>query len=403
VPAPGLRVLVLAETFHPVLGGGETQGRLLCERLASRGHEVTVVTRRSEQGLARVDRLGSVRVARVRPGGKGGYKRWGMLGPAAWSLVRRRRDYDVALILGFRALGLVLPVLRLLEKPAVLKAESMGEMSGAFFDARLGRLGLSRETTPVRLLLAGRNRVLRGADAFVAISRAIRDEMVAAGVAPERITLIPNAVDTSVFRPPTPEEKAGLRRELGLASGETVFVYTGRLVRYKGLPLLLRAWGAVARGRAGLRLLLVGEGGEDMDNCEAELKEYVRRHGLAPSVTFTGGVADVHRYLQASDAFVFPTENEAFGISLVEAMACGLPCLASAAGGVTDIVTPGRDGLLVPPGDGAALEAGLRGLASDPAERARLGWAARATVVERFGVEAVVDEYARLLGAGGAG
>lgn len=394
--------MVLAETFHPVVGGGETQGRLLCERLVNRGHSVTVVTRRSESGLRRDDRLGQVRVLWVGPGGPGGYKRWGMLGPVALTLVRQRREYDVVLVLGFRALGLVLPVLRLLGKPAVLKAESVGEMSGSFFDARLAGLGLSRGAIPVRLLIAGRNRVLRGANAFVAISTAIRNEFIEAGVASERVTLIPNAVDTSVFRPPTPEEKVGIRRRLGLAPGEVVFVYTGRLVRYKGLPLLLRSWAAVARDRLGLRLLVVGEGGHDMHNCEAELKDFVRRNGLSSSVMFTGGVAEVPPYLQAADVFVFPTENEAFGISLVEAMACGLPCLASGVGGVLDIVTPERDGLLLEAGDAAALERGLRRLADNPPERARLGEAARITVAERFGVESVVSAYARLLGGGAA-
>jgi L-malate glycosyltransferase len=392
--------MVLAETFHPVIGGGETQGRLLCERLACRGHGVTVVTRGSEPDLPREDRLGPVRIVRVGPGGSGGYKRWGMLGPVALTLVRQRREYDVVLILGFRALGLVMPVLRLLGKPAVLKAESVGEMSGAFFDSRLAGLRLSRTSLPVRLFITGRNRMLRRASAFVAISEAIRTELIAAGVAPERVALIPNAVDTSVFRPPTPEEKAGLRRRLGLAPDDVVFVYTGRLVRYKGLPLLLRSWAAVARDRPGLRLLVVGEGGQDMHNCEAELREFVRSNGLAASVMFTGGVAEVQSYLQASDAFVFPTENEAFGISLIEAMACGLACLASGVGGVLDIVTPGRDGLLVEPGDAAALEAGLRRLADNPPERARLGEAALITVAEQFGADPVVDAYTRLLGEG---
>jgi glycosyltransferase involved in cell wall biosynthesis len=394
---PALRVLVIAETFHPVLGGGETQSRLLCEQLARRGHRITVVTRRSDGGMKRSDRLGALQIVRVGPGGPGGFKRWTMLGPVMVRLVRRRRDYDVVLVLGFRALGLALMVLRPLGKPAILKAESNGEMSGAFFDARLARIGLPRGWLPVRLLVAARNRVLSRATAFVAISTPIRDEFLAAGARHDRVALIPNAVDTDLFRPPDVDERRTLRRELGLTTGEFVVIYTGRLVRYKGLPLLLRTWARVAQGRLGLRLLLIGTGGQDMDNCEAELRAFVRDHRLESTVTFTGGVDDVHAYLQASDAFVFPTENEAFGISLIEAMACGLPCIATAVGGVNDIVTDGRDGLLVPAGDSGALEGALRRVLDDGEMRACVGAAARRTVVDRYGVEGVVAEYEALL------
>jgi glycosyltransferase involved in cell wall biosynthesis len=392
-----LRVLVIAETFHPVLGGGETQSRLLCEQLARRGHRITVVTRCSDGGMKRSDRLGALQILRVGPGGPGGFKRWTMLAPVMVRLVRRRRDYDVVLVLGFRALGLALMVLRPLGKPAILKAESNGEMSGAFFDARLARIGLPRGWLPVRLLVGARNRVLRRATAFVAISTPIRDELLAAGARPDRIALIPNAVDTDLFRPPDVDEKRTLRRDLGLTTGEFVVIYTGRLVRYKGLPLLLRTWARVAHGRPGLRLLLIGTGGQDMDNCEAELRTFVRDHRLESTVTFTGGVDDVHAYLQASDAFVFPTENEAFGISLIEAMACGLPCIATAVGGVNDIVTDGRDGLLIPAGDSGALEGALRRVLEDGEMRSCMGLAARRTVVDRYGVDRVVAEYEALL------
>ena len=89
----------------------------------------------------------------------------------------------------------------------------------------------------------------------------------------------------------------------------------------------MRVWLEVQRQHPNVKLLVVGAGGLDIHNCEAELKAYVIANGLQDSVHFTGSVENVHEYLQVADIFVFPTENEAFGISLIEAMACGLPAI----------------------------------------------------------------------------
>jgi glycosyltransferase involved in cell wall biosynthesis len=388
---------MLAETFYPELGGGESQARLLAERLAERGHDVMVVTRRSDVSLARRDRLGSIRIARVGPAGHGGAKRWPMLLTAGTALLRRHREFDILLVLGFRTLGIAAVPLGALGKPVVFKAESNGEMSGAFFGPRLGTVGLTLDSPPVRLLIGARNRLLRRADAFVAISSAIQAEMEQAGVSPPRIERIPNAVDTEVFSVPGSEAKQLLRSRLGFGTGDLIVSYSGRLVRYKGLPGLLRVWSRIAQDVAGARLVLVGAGGQDIHNCEADLRNYVRENGLAERVVFTGGVQNVPDFLQISDCFVFPTENEAFGIALIEAMACGLAVVASSTGGIPDIVTDGVDGLLVPPGDEPALERAVRAVLSDPAAAKRMGDAARRTVQERFSIPSVVDSYELLL------
>jgi glycosyltransferase involved in cell wall biosynthesis len=394
----GARICILAETFHPVLGGCESQARLLADRLVGRGHPVTVLTRRSEPVLARHERLGEIDVHRLGPTGPGGNKRWPMVPIAARELWRRRGDFDVVLVLGFRALGLAATAVRhATGLPCVFKAESNGEMSGEFFRAGLRRVRLSPEHPGMRHLLRARNLALRGADAFVALSSAIERELLAAGVEPGRVHRIPNGVDTELFRPAPPRDRAAIRRSLGLPDQGPLVVYTGRLVSYKGLPLLLRVWREIAGSVPDARLVLVGEGSGDIANCEAELRAFVGANALEHRVTFTGPVTDVHTYLQASDVFAFPTENEAFGLSLVEAMACGLACVATAAGGVTDIVTDGRDGLLVPPGDAHALRCALQGLLGEPERAHGLGLAARRTVVERFSAEAVTDAYADLL------
>lgn len=134
-----------------------------------------------------------------------------------------------------------------------------------------------------------------------------------------------------------------------------------------------------------------------MDNCEEELRRYVREHDLGDVVRFTGDVRNVHEYLQASDIFAFPTEDEAFGISLIEAMSCGLPAVATRVGGIPDVLQDGINGLLIDPADEQALEMALVSLLGDRDLRQRLGSAARRRVVEQYSESRVVERYMQLI------
>lgn len=391
-----LRVLLLTETYQPELGGGERQAALLAQGLHRLGYRVTVLTRRSRQELAREETLDGVRIVRVGPAGPGRRRKWGLLVTALPALLRRARDCDVVLVSGFRILAVpALLARRLLGTPVVLKADSSGEMSGEYFHAGLARVGLAPSSVLVRAALALRNRLFRRADAFVAMGEQLRDELLAGGVPARSVHLIPNGVDTRVFRPASPEERSAFKARLGLPAGP-VAIYTGRLVSYKGLPLLLGVWRELAREIESATLVLVGEGSGDMHNCEPALRDYVARHGLDARVRFTGAVGKVEDWLRAADAFVFPTENEAFGLALVEAMACGLPAVTTAVGGIRDFVTDRVNAIVIAPGDAAGLARGVRSLLCDPALAADLGQAARKSVVGRFGEESVAAAYARL-------
>lgn len=392
-----LRVCILTETYHPVIGGGETQARLLAEGLIASGATVQVITRRSDESLPRCEQQGQVRVHRLPPVGPGQFKKWGLLLSVGPLLLRLRREYDVIFVSGFRIVGLAAVLAgRLLGKAVVLKADSQGEMSGEFFSAGLARVGMRAASLPFRLFLYVRNAVLRRADAFAAITPDVAAELANAGIAPARIRMIPNGVDTARFRPLDPPARELLRRRLAIDPAAPVSVYTGRLVSYKGLPALLTAWGALVRERPDARLLLVGEGGLDIHNCEGQLRSRVDSDGLEDSVTFVGGVEDVVPYLQVADVFAFPTENDAFPSSLVEAMACGLATVTTPVGAIPGVVHDGKNGLLVPPGDTTALLAALSRLFGDPGLVARLGEAARQTVLASYASESVTRQYAEL-------
>jgi len=385
------------ETYYPVVGGGETQARVLAEDLVARGFRVIVVTRRSSSTLAKVERIGGVLVYRTSPVGGGQLKRWIMVFACVPVLLGRRRQYDLIYVSGFKALGLTaVAVSRLLGKRCILKADSNGEMSGAFFDRGRQTLGLGSDSTLFRLFLALRNSVLRQADQFLAISTDIAGELQHHGIQRDAIELVTNSVDTNRFCPVNPSAKSALRLRLRLPPDRVIVTFTGRLVSYKGLPLLLRVWEQVQGVHSRAMLLLVGSGGLDIHNCEAELKQQVQARGLQPSVRLTGDVHNVHEYLQASDIFVFPTEKEAFGISLIEAMACGLPVITTPTGGIKDFLVDGQNGLLVEAGSFQQLYAAIHQLLTDASLAGSLGSAALSTARARYARDVVLEQHIAL-------
>ena len=390
-------IWILTETFHPEVGGGETQARALAEGLAGRGYLVEVITRRSASETKRIDRLGPVRIRRVPPVGAGQLKKWGLLLTMLLPLLRVRERPRTLFVSGFRILGIPAVLTGMaLGTPCVLKADSLGEMSGAFFERGLQQLGLSTRSWPFRAFLALRNRLLRQGSRFVSISRPVETELLEAGVEPAAIARIPNGVDVDRFRPADLDEKQRLRERFGIPPGASAVIFTGRLVVYKGLAGLLRAWGAIRQRHPDALLLIVGSGGLDLDNCEQELKDQARDDELGDSVRFVGAVERVEDYLRAADIFVFPTEEEAFGISLVEAMACELPVVSTPAGGLAEILARSDFGLTVEAGSDAALGDALDALLRDPETRARLGREGRRIAERDYSLGAVVDRYVDL-------
>ncbi len=394
-------LLLLTESYHPMVGGGETQARALAAELSRRGVPVVAATRRWEPHAPSLGAVDGTLVHRLAPSGQGHLKKWGLVLTVPRVIRRHRASHPIVFVQGFRILGIpamLTPGRR--RRQVILKADSMGEMSGAFFAPGLRRLGLSTRFLPVRLALRLRNRTLRRADAFVAISSAVADELVECGVPRERIHRIPNGIDLQRFRPPRTGEKVAERRFLELPEAARIVLYTGRLVSYKGLPLLLDVWSRLAGRHPRAHLVLVGEGGADIHSCEAELRARVEGgpgRAPIPRVHFAGAVQEVERFLKVADIFVFPSESESFGISVAEAMAAGLPVVATRAGGLADLVSDEWGGIPVPVGDGQALEEALHRLLSEPELAVELGRRGVRTARARFGMEAVGAAYMDLL------
>ncbi len=388
------RVCMVIESYSPVIGGMERQARSLAAQLAENHVRLQVVTRRTARDVPVSERIDGIPVQRIAPVGSWRGGRWIMAATVLPWLLRHRNEYDLIFVPGFRTLGLSAVLLRKVTgKPCVLKADSRGEMSGSFFSAGLSGRGLSCDGFLIRNLMALRQRILRRADAFVSMSSEMTAEFSRAGVDPSKIFRIPNLVDTTLFKPVDGVEKKALRRRFEIPPEATVFVYTGRLVTYKGLPVLLDAWKQFQRGNPSVMLWIVGGGGHDMHNCEAMLRSFVATHGLEQSVKFSGETRNVHGYLQASDVFVFPTQEEAFGLSLIEAMACGLPSISTDVGGIADFLRDGENAIAVTVGDVRSLVDAMRRFQADPSLRKALGASALEMVAAEFAPATVCRRY----------
>ena len=392
-----MKICIFTETYYPVIGGGETQSHLLAEGLIANGHSVTILTRRSDVALKEHENYGDVSVYRLAPVGTGQLKKWGLLLSSLPALVQLRDQYDLIFVSGYRIIGLTAVLLgKLLRKPVILKADSQGEMSGEFFESGLRNFGTSQSSLLFRLFLGFRNAILKNADGFSAISPEIASEWTSSRVPLNKIHLIPNAVDIKLFTPANAKQKSLLRQKLNLPQDAIIAIYTGRLVSYKGLPLLLKVWDEIRCRRENVLLLLAGTGGLDIHNCETTLHDHVNSAGLEKNVWFLGSVQNIPEYLQAADLFVFPTENDAFPSSLIEAMSCGLPIVTTPVGAIKTFVAHQETGLIVQPGNHLQLYEALVAIISDKTLASRLGQAGRQVVEERYSVGNTVEKYLSL-------
>lgn len=196
-------------------------------------------------------------------------------------------------------------------------------------------------------------------DQLVFVSQHDRDRCVQAGLAPaDKSTVIPNGIDLSPYR--VAQDKDQLRKRFGAPTGAPVITFVGRLDHQKGLNPLLAAFAGLASPVPQPVLWIIGEG-----PLRDELKASVQQHGLETRVVFWGYQSPVTDYLFASDLFVLPSLYEAMPITLLEALAAGLPCVATDVGDNRSIIEPGVNGLIVAPGDESALQQAMQRLLDD--------------------------------------
>ena len=367
-----LGVGMLIQGFYPRLGGAERQLQALIPPLRARGIDVTVVTRRYP-GLAPRARVSHAAIYRVSiPGNR-------IVASLAYTLgallvlarVRRRVQVIHAHELLSPTTTAILAGL-VLRRPVVVKVLRGGQL-GDINVLQAGCLGRLRFWLFRRLV-----------NVFIAISDEIEAELRAAGVGADRIARIPNGVDVDRFKPAEASERMRIRASLDL-DDQKVVLFLGRVSVEKGLDDLLDAWPSIQAREPNAILLIVGTGPHG-PALEARAVAGVR---------FVATVDDPVCYLQAADSFVLPSHTEGLSNSLLEAMATGLPCVATAVGGSTDVIRADVDGWLVAPGDIEGLGAAIVEALSGEAARTR-GAAARARVSDAYSLQRTATHLAEL-------
>lgn len=204
-----------------------------------------------------------------------------------------------------------------------------------------------------------------------------------------RVAVIENGIDPGRYS--NAVDRAGLRRRLGLAPERRYLVCVARFHPVKDHATLVRAFAAVVAARPDADLLLAGDG-----ELRGDLERQVRGLGLQGRMKFLGVRDDVPDLLRAADVFALTSVSEAASLTVLEAMAAGLPVVVTAVGGNPEMVRDGQEGLLVPRGDAEATAAALLRVLGEPDLAARLGATGRATVEARYRLDRTVEAYWRL-------
>lgn len=378
-----LRLVFITRRFWPLVGGSEKVMANLAVELAARGAQVTILTACWQPNWPARITFHELPVVRLlHPDERG----WGlfrsMRSLARW--LRRGEDrcglvYVSALkheaYAALRAVGGRVPV--------VLRAEEAGRGGDCLWqlEANCGR----------RI----KQRCMKAA-AFVGRSRAIERELQAAGYPRPRIQYLPDGVPIPPPRCPKAKSTArAMLREtnaaLEMPEWAPLALYTGRLRPSRGLRYLVAAWGAIVARWPHARLWLAGDGPD-----RAALGRQIEALELGARVRLVGVFDTVDELLSAADLFVLPGLEGDVSLSLLEAMAAGLPIVAGETAGARAVISDGREGLLVPAADSHALSAAIARLMEQPDLAARLGNAARERATAEFSLARMADEHIAL-------
>jgi glycosyltransferase involved in cell wall biosynthesis len=238
----------------------------------------------------------------------------------------------------------------------------------------------------------------RSADLYLSVSPGISRGYLNAQFPASRLRQVSNAVETDRFRPALPGEREALRCELGLPRDLALVLFVGFFSRDKRPDVAYRAWSEIALRDAGSGLLMIGATravhGEVDTVLASAIRERAVRDGVADRMFFVESTTAIEKYFRTADVYVLPSVREGLPLALLEAMSSGLPCVASRLDGSTDVLIEDQvNGLLVATDDGAGMARAVGDLLTSTSLAARLGAAARATVLDRYAIQAVAPSW----------
>ena len=348
-----MKILIISSYFDrpgALIGGSEAHSEILSRLLADHGHE-TFLGCWQEGTISLTHARGTLPTRRIR----------------------------MSNALDIRAIASLIRVVKL-DRIGVIIANSPKEYWPAVIAAKLTGTKvvlirhLTRKISPVTRIM-----INAAADCVIAVSNSVCRALVRSGIRKDIIRVVINGVpDDEISASMAERDKT--RAELGFAPEDVVIGFAGRLSPEKGLACLINAFSRITDLNPKTRLLIVGDGPE-----RQAMQQQAQGMGLSERVVFTGRIVPVYRMYAAMDIFAMPSIcEEAFGFAAAEAMAMGKPVIASASGGLAELITDTVDGLLVPPGDEEALTAAISRLISDPEQARALGVSARGKIHSYF-------------------
>ena len=389
--------IVTVASYAHGIGGMQAHSADLCRGLVEAGHEVEVVSARHRDGLTQTEHLGAtwhfVDATARRPGRPYRNRDWLRASADAFAELHAARPFDVVHSESTSALGLLRRGVHRNVPVAVKFHGNYLGLAAATIGRGVRESGIGprvREAKHLVWLTAGH--VIppdfvrfRACEAMVPSRQQLDGTVRSFLLDRARVHVVPNGISVEDFAAPGRDEA---RKSLGLGTGP-ILLCVGRLARDKGFATAIEA---LARLESDARLLVLGSGPE-----RALLEQTARRTGVSDRVDFLGSKprAEVVHHLAASDVFVFPTErDEAAPLVPLEAMAAGLPVVASDIGGGAELIESGNNGLLVPPASVYSLGGAIDSLLAKDALRRRMGEAARERIVERYTIEAMTRQTA---------
>jgi len=387
-----LRLCMVSPLYHPELGGVGRQAVALTEYLHKIGIDVFVMCRKIN-GMPEWKPATGLRIMQINTLGSSKYDLeaksiMNLLISLSFcfnlmlAFIKNRKKYDIvhfhgsSLQLIFNVIPLKLMGKKIVAKVAGAKMDvEAGSFRGKYF--LLGDLFIW---------------ILKKVDMFIAITKEIRDDLIKDGFRHDRIFETSNFIMPEKFHPlENPEEKYAIKKRLGIEVDKKIITFSGRLVQRKRVDLLLRAVSKIVKARKDIRVIILGHGEllKDLQGMAPELS-------ICEYVSFKGFVSNILDYLHVADIFVLTSDMEGMPNSLLEAMACGLPVIATRIGGVVDIVEDKKNGLLVAAGDEEELKDEILKLLGDEQLSKAISQEAYKTIRENYYIDKVANKYISL-------
>ena len=371
-----MKILMQQWAYFPWVGGAEIFTQHLAEHMVARGHQVDIVTGllskpsiEYDNWQKEIDVINGVNVYRVKvPDIKYAGVMVGIWRMLFKSLrLNQRNDYDVIHSHIF---------------PAMFCGALSKRGKKLIITLQGGDIGEYKESARFIRMLEMPFIVwsLRRADLVHCVSTHIAEAAKRLGAG--KVTVIPNGVDTSIFRP---GDKHQLRKKLGYNPRGKIVVSTSRLTPKNGMDYLIKAIAPLGD----VKLIIIGEGEQ-----RKHLESLIQGLKLKNRVSLLGAMPhhELPQYLAVADAFCRPSVNEGFGISFIESMACRIPTIGTAVGGITDIINSGENGILVPPEDARTLSRVLKKAIEDGNMARQIAERGYQTVKQKFTWEKVLQQ-----------